>query len=127
VTVIWPEGTIANSWLRVTVRANERTDLPAPDTFYFGNLIGDTNDDMTVSPTDLARVRAMMGRTSVPITEPADVNKDGAVTPRDFALVRANLGRRLVAPSPAAAAPPAPEALLTERVWDEEAQGVVTA
>src|SRR5206468_4527690 len=42
VTLIWPDGALRNSWLRLTVKANGRTRLAAPDVFYFGNLIGDT-------------------------------------------------------------------------------------
>ena len=38
----WESGAIENTWLEVTVLANERTGLAAPDVFYFGSRIGDT-------------------------------------------------------------------------------------
>jgi len=128
VTIIWANGIIRDSWLEVTVKANERTGLASDDVFYFGNLVGDTvtfGSDIVITIEDLARVRTAIGRTDVPITEPSDVNKDGAVTPRDYALVRANLGRRLVdlRPSIMSATINSPP-LEPARVWDEESSGV---
>ena len=44
VTIIWPDGAIANQWLQVTVLANEHTGLAEPDVFYFGNAIGESGN-----------------------------------------------------------------------------------
>src|SRR6185503_16246277 len=41
VTLSWPRGSVRNTWLQVTVKANGNTGLPSPDVFYFGSLVGD--------------------------------------------------------------------------------------
>jgi len=43
VRVTFPDNTLQNTWLRVTVVANADTGLAANDVFYFGNVIGDFN------------------------------------------------------------------------------------
>src|SRR5439155_14772509 len=44
VAITWAENAIRNAWLEVTVKSTPATGLPAPDTFYFGNLAGETGD-----------------------------------------------------------------------------------
>ena len=40
-----PETTaVAGGWLQVTVLANDKTGLPQPDVFYFGNAVGESGD-----------------------------------------------------------------------------------
>ena len=105
----WPDGAAANTWLRVTVKANANTGLAAPDVFYFGNLVGDIGGRgaPTVDAADLARTRAAVGKTSAAALANYDFNRDGAITAADALLVRTNQRRSLplfTAPSAAAAA-----------------------
>jgi hypothetical protein len=113
VELVWPDyvpddsvhtgQAVANGWLEVTVKRNERTGLEAPETFYFGNLVGDTGNNParpTVNALDLAAVRSRLNTT--PGDWRYDMNRDGTVNGLDLAIVRANLGRRL-GPPPASA------------------------
>jgi hypothetical protein len=108
--ITWPDGSIKNQWLRVTVLANADTLLPADDVFYYGNLVGETGDRATpfrVSAMDVAGTRdAYTGIDLAPITTRFDHNWDRRVNARDVVLARLNLShslRVLTAP----AAPPA--------------------
>ena len=133
VSLIWPDyvasdplhvgQAIGNGWLEVTVKANERTGLATPETFYFGNLVGDTGDDPArpaVNALDLAAVRRALN------TSPADwrydINRDGAINALDLAIVRANLNRRL-GPPPA----PAPAALFSADLVETDPHDHVAA
>jgi ELWxxDGT repeat protein len=111
VTLTWPDGAFTNTWLRVTVKANDRTGLTTDDVFSFGNLVGDTGGRApgavaSVNPFDLLRTRRALG-TTASVTDPHDHNRDGRVTAVDYALARANQSRALssLAALPAALAP----------------------
>jgi hypothetical protein len=43
VKITFPDNTLQNTWLRVTVLANANTGLATNDIFYFGNVIGELN------------------------------------------------------------------------------------
>src|SRR5262245_35905880 len=43
-TILRPDGAIANTWLQVIVKATATTGLATPDVFYFGNAIGESGD-----------------------------------------------------------------------------------
>jgi hypothetical protein len=132
VTLILPDGSVRDTWLKVTVLATERTGLPAPTTFYFGNLVGDANGDLRVNALDLSAVKRALN-TASDLTGPFDFNRDGRVNALDLAAVRGNLNHTLRAftavptvPVPPAAFVPAPAASLARsftdrRVWDESA------
>jgi hypothetical protein len=101
VTLTWPDGTIRNTWLEVTVLANTRTGLSTPNVFYFGSLVGNTDPrrapfqfSTRVDAADLFRVRAARGA-AAGIESAADINRDGAVNVLDEQLVRANRGREM--------------------------------
>jgi hypothetical protein len=85
---------VANGWLEVTVGANERTHLAAPDVFYFGNLIGETGganepDVLGVNAVDVGRVRAaQLSAGDASINNPYDFNRDGRVNVLDMGIVR---------------------------------------
>lgn len=85
---IWPDGAIKNTWLRVDVLPGG--DLPA-ETFYFGNLVGETDglgdSQWTVDLQDSAATLSAIGA-RLPITTAADHNKDGLVNIADILLVR---------------------------------------
>jgi hypothetical protein len=55
--ITWPDGTVRNRWLEVTVNPSARTGLATPDVFYFGNLVGDTG----VTPLRVGRARLCRG------------------------------------------------------------------
>ena len=72
--------------LRVTVLPNDHTGLAAPDTFYFGNAVGETGDDpanAAVNLFDLGAVRAHLFATAQPPTNPFDLDRDGRVNSMD--------------------------------------------
>jgi hypothetical protein len=108
ITLVWDDGAIRNTWLRVTVPAVPLYGLANADLFYFGNLVGDvgTADSTVVNTLDLFAVRRSYFSTS-PITGRFDFDRDGRVTAADYVLARGNVLRalpRLVTPLP----PPAP-------------------
>jgi hypothetical protein len=111
VTIALPDGTARNAWLQVTVLANARTKLVAPDVFFFGNLPGDTGNDRgtpVVDARDEAITRRNFGRTTAAALAASDFNRDGKVDAADVAIVRSNL-RHALPPftAPAAATSPA--------------------
>jgi hypothetical protein len=100
VTLILPDGAVRNTWLRVTVRSNPNIGLTAPDVFYYGNLVGDTDGfggpaAPVVNIVDLARTRANVGTTNPDAINRYDFNHDAVVSAADVLLVRANLRRSL--------------------------------
>ena len=124
VTLTWDDAAsgsanaaVANSWLRVTVRATSNTGLAAPDAFAFGNLVGETGNPSPggrfgVNTIDAFRLRgAARAAASAPVSSAFDFNRDGAVNRADDAILRANYGRVL---SPTAV-PPAVSALSRSR------------
>jgi hypothetical protein len=115
--------------LRVTVLANERTGLAAPDVFSFGSLVGDAGDGdaapFRANALDLAAVKRVLGTDSA-VTGRFDFNRDGRVNALDLALVKQNLGRTLGAATPSASAAvpftttaSGAAAATTRRIWDE--------
>ena len=97
VQVTFPNNTLQNTWLRVTVLANANTALPTNDIFYFGNVIGDFNVGNTgtrlrVNAVDTGAVRSNQSilPNSVDVTNIYDVNRDGRVNAVDTGLVRSN-------------------------------------
>ena len=102
VTIVWPDSSIRNKWLQVTVKANARTGLTSPDVFYFGNLVGDTTSidpaasSFRVDARDVVSMRSAYTR-QASVTNPHDINRDGRVDVRDEAIVRDNYGRSLLA------------------------------
>ena len=121
VTFVWNDGAIRNTWLQVTVKANDQTALAAPVLFYFGNLIGDTGDGTTsalVNALDLAGVKRALNA-AADIASRFDFDRSGRVNALDLATVKANLNRTLALQpfAAGAASAPAPAA----RDWDESA------
>ena len=110
VTLVWPDGTIRNGWLQVTVKANANTGLASPDVFSFGSLIGETGDaaaPLRVTAADLVAVRRSLFSPSAAGGR-YDIDRNGRVDARDLALVRASIGKALAAPTPAPAAQAVP-------------------
>jgi hypothetical protein len=99
IKIEFANGSIRNTWLRVTVLANTSTDLANNDVFYFGNAVGDFGIGNTGNPimvrtnsVDTAAVRQneSIAANSVSISNIYDVNKDGRVNSTDTSLVRQN-------------------------------------
>ena len=106
VAVTFADGAIANRWLRVTMKSTANTGLPAPDVFFYGNLVGETGaaaapepayPPLRVDRADLLNVRRNFARSAghTPATDPCDHNRDGAVNGADLLLTARNLGRTL--------------------------------
>ena len=86
VELTWPNNTIENEWLQVTVLADADTGLTSNDTFYYGNAIGETGNSATnaqVNSLDLAAVEANPS-TQAGITNAYDFNRDGVVNTTDL-------------------------------------------
>jgi Metallo-peptidase family M12B Reprolysin-like/Dockerin type I domain len=97
VTITFPDNTLQNTWLQITVLANATTGLSTNDVFYFGNVIGelDTGNTSTryrVNALDTSAVRnnQSTGANSVGVTSIYDVNRDGRVNALDTSIVRNN-------------------------------------
>jgi VCBS repeat-containing protein len=97
VTISFPDNTVQNTWLRVTVLANADTGLAANDVFYFGNVIGEVNAGNTstryrVNAIDTSNVRNNQspGANSASVTNIYDFNRDGRVNALDTSIVRNN-------------------------------------
>ena len=112
-TVTFPSGSIVNQWLRVTLKATANTGLPAPDVFYFGNLVGESGNtpvgaaEAVVNALDLVAARNQTYANAVPVINRFDFNRDGKVNSADVMLVRSNQSAALgliTAPSTVTAA-----------------------
>ena len=98
ITLLWPDGAIRNTWLRVTVMANGNTRLSRPDVFYFGNLAGDTGNAAAaarVDGLDVIGVRRNLFTRSATVSSRWDFNRDGRVDVLDFVVARRNQSRSL--------------------------------
>lgn len=98
VLVTWPNNTIANRWLRVTVKANANTGLAAPEVFYVGHLQGEsTGPDggkFTVLVADILAIRAALTQ-SAAASSIVDLDKSGVVLVADILAARSQLTQEL--------------------------------
>ena len=97
IKITFPNNTLQNTWIRVTVLANNTTGLAVNDVFYFGNVIGEVNAGNTqtrlrVNATDTGAVRSNQSTAanSASVTNIYDVNRDGRVNATDTGIVRSN-------------------------------------
>ena len=119
IILVWADGAIRNTWLRVTVPALPQGGFNAPEAFYFGNLVGETGDGggasgWRVSALDLGQVKRDLNK-AAGITSPTDVNRDGRVNALDLGILKRALNQSLappLVPAPAAAAQALPPAAL---------------
>lgn len=97
VFITFPNNSLRNTWLRVTVLANSTTLMTQNDVFYFGNVVGDMNVGNTptrlrVNAEDTTAIR--LNQSPLPGSASAgniyDLNRDGRVDAQDTFLVRAN-------------------------------------
>jgi hypothetical protein len=98
VLILWPDDSIKNRWLRVTVKANAVTGLAADEVYYLGHLLGETTGPLgslyTVAFADISEIRAGTGQT-VNSSSPLDIDKNGTVSFADISVMRANVGAQL--------------------------------
>jgi hypothetical protein len=95
ITILWADHAIENQWLQVTVKA-ANTGLAGDDMFYFGNLVGESGDNMLVDILDEEASRNhRSGFTLVPLTNDYDYNRDGQVNATDDLISRHNAGASL--------------------------------
>ena len=97
VTIIWPNGAIHDQWLQVTVKASPVTGLKRSETFYFGNLIGESGNvanEAVVDADDEAGARANPHTLLNPadIDDAYDFNRDRQVNATDRVIARHNFG-----------------------------------
>ncbi|MEM8872653.1 MAG: SdrD B-like domain-containing protein [Planctomycetota bacterium] len=93
-TMVWPNNTLEDGWLQVTI--NEGAGFDEPEEFYFGTNPGDTdgrvlNGRFPVDTADFIAVRdsqTLFG--GQPITTAADHNKSGKVDAVDLIITRDN-------------------------------------
>ncbi len=97
VQITFPDNTLQNTWLRVTVLANPKTGLTSNDVFYFGNVIADVDVGNTATAlrvnaqdTSLIRNNQSVLPDSVAVNNIFDLNRDGRVNAQDTSLVRLN-------------------------------------
>lgn len=94
IELLWADGAIRNEWLEVTIAANANTRLASPETFYFGNAVGntgagDTTNNALVTAMDEAGVRANPNLLSnAPRTNIYDFNRDRIVSAIDESIAR---------------------------------------
>ncbi len=91
ITVIWPNGAIAQQWLQVTLLASPASGLVADDTFIFGSVIGESGNrdrlNTLVDGFDFAGTRDHAS-SAVLVDHVFDFDRDGNVDGTDLAIVR---------------------------------------
>jgi len=95
VTITWPDHTIQDTWLQVTVLVTADTGLAEADVFYFGNAVGETGNstaDAKVNAVDvlLARNNPRTLLNEAPVDFRCDFNRDGRVNATDMLIARNN-------------------------------------
>jgi hypothetical protein len=94
VLLSWPDNAIENAWLQVVVLDTANTNLSSPETFYFGNAIGEAGNDPNdarVNLIDVGQTRSnQTGFTGALIDNAFDFDRDGRVNLIDVGLCRSN-------------------------------------
>lgn len=103
--ITWKDGDVTNTWLRVTVKANQDTLLAEPFDFFFGAAPGETGAGFTpgVVGVDAADFQSMAlsltplaNAGTEPVDEPNDANRDRTINAFDFQVVALNLSREVI-------------------------------
>jgi hypothetical protein len=94
VVLAWPNGTLTNTWLQTTIKANQNTGLTTSDIFYFGNAIGESGNNSSDARVNLADVGGartnQTGFGTTGIENNYDFNRDTRVNLSDVAIARLN-------------------------------------
>jgi hypothetical protein len=94
VKVEWPDNSIKNQWLRLTVKANANTGLASPEVYYLGHLQGEaTGGDGSVFTVLVGDILAIRGQLSLVVNADSihDLDKSGTVLVADILGCRSNL------------------------------------
>lgn len=99
VIITWPDHSIVNRWLRVTVKANANTGLETPEVYYLGHLRGETTGAssgvFSVSyAQDLSSIRLSLGM-NVNSGSTVDIDKNGLIQFADIVAMRSNAAQQL--------------------------------
>jgi hypothetical protein len=133
ITLIWPDSTITQQWIEVTLLPTAANRLPRADRFYFGNAIGETGDSGSNTLVNAVDVIAARDNQRGPfdqaaIDDPYDFNRDRKVTAADVILARDHqvgllAALPLITPQPTPLAAPAVDASFAERATPRGAFG----
>jgi hypothetical protein len=94
ITLIWPDNTIQQRWLRVEVLATENTGLATADVHYWGNQIGETGNapgGTVVNSADVGLiVQHQTGFRPAGIENPYDIDRSNTINTVDvgFAIAK---------------------------------------
>ena len=102
IELIWPDYSITNTWLQVTMPVNPVTGLARPDVFYFGSLVGYSGGSLVNNQFKVTSADELSARHDphpffrpAPITNVNDFNRDGKVDATDQIIARNNGGAAL--------------------------------
>ena len=92
IEIVFPDQSIRNEWLQVTVNASVNTGLTAPDVYYFGNLVGGTgqHDNVAVVNTTDVAVAKLAANTPADLSSITDFNRNGVTNITDISLAKLN-------------------------------------
>mgnify|MGYP005848426001 CR=1 FL=1 len=94
-----PNEAVAKAYLEVKLLANANTGLPADDTFYFANLVGDSGAGNSAAIAIVNATDELGARNETPglkpITNVHDYDRNRVVTANDQLLARNNAGSLL--------------------------------
>lgn len=100
ILVRWPNNSIINRWMRVSLLATPSTGLAELEVYYVGHLLGETTGVdgglFTVNFSDISAIRSLVGQT-VEAGNAADIDKNGSVSFGDIGSMRSNVGTQLPA------------------------------
>ena len=96
ITFIWADHAITDQWLQITVLGSDNTGLSADETFWFGNLQGDTNGDGVVDMIDLNAILIDWGESDQGADAGSDLYHNGIVDIIDLTIVLTRWGNSLI-------------------------------
>ncbi len=100
VLVEWPNNVIENRWLRITVKANAKTGLPADEVYYIGHLLGEVSGlsgtSYSVTVLDAVQISGQASPNAVGSSNIWDINKSGNVTVLDIINMTGAIGTRVL-------------------------------
>jgi sialidase-1 len=98
IIIEWPDYSIMNRWLRITVKANQTSGLPDPAVFYLGHLLGEVTGNQqsvfSVNFSDIVPIRSAIGQL-VGADSILDIDKNGVIALADISVMRPNVGAQL--------------------------------
>lgn len=97
-TILWPNQSVMNRWLRVTLKTTPNTGLLEDQVYYLGHLLGETtgtsNGILTIAFADITPIRSAVGQ-NVDASSVSDIDKNGTVSFSDISSMRSSVGNQL--------------------------------